>query len=206
MKRKTKTRRWVQAHARDPFVRQAKTQGWRSRAVFKLEEIDQRDRLLKPGMTVVELGAAPGGWTQYVRHSLGHGGQVIAVDVLPMEAVAGVEFIQGDFCEQEILDRLMAAIGGKPVDLVISDMAPNMTGVNAVDQPRAMFLAELVLDFAAQTLRPGGDMLVKVFQGEGFDAYMKNMRASFEKVASRKPKASKDRSRELYLLARNYAL
>jgi len=206
MARSKSSARWLKEHAEDEYVKRARQQGYRSRAVFKLQEIDAKDRLFKPGMSVVDLGAAPGAWSQYAIQRLGDTGQVIAMDILPMDSLAGVTFLQGDFREQESLDRLLLALDKRAVDLVISDMAPNTSGVNAVDQPRMMYLAELVLDFARQCLRPGGDCLLKVFQGEGFDALLRELRADFATVKTRKPKASRARSKELYLLARNYGV
>ena len=204
MARSRSSHRWLKEHFDDEFVRRAQAEGWRSRAVYKLQEINERDRLLKPGTTLVDLGAAPGGWSQYAARALGERGRVLALDILPMDALAGVDFIQGDFREETVFAQLLATLAGTPVDLVISDMAPNTSGLKAVDQPKQMYLVELALDFARQTLRPGGDFLVKVFQGEGFDALLKDLRAQFGSVASRKPSASRARSAELYLLARNY--
>jgi 23S rRNA (uridine2552-2'-O)-methyltransferase len=206
MARKGSSGRWLQEHHSDSFVRRARAEGYRSRAAFKLAQIQEKDRLLKPGITVVDLGAAPGGWSQYVAERLKGRGYVIALDILPMDPIPGVEFIQGDFREEAVLADLRARLNGRPVDLVLSDIAPNISGISASDQARSMHLAELVLDFARQTLREGGDLLTKVFQGEGFDDYLKQLRKSFEKVQIRKPEASRDRSRELYLLARNYRL
>ncbi len=203
-KRSKSSDRWLKEHFSDEYVRRAQKEGWRSRAVFKLEEIQGRDRLLKPGMTVVDLGAAPGGWSQFAARIVGAKGAVVALDILAMDALAGVEFIQGDFREDQVLASLRALLGERPVDLVMSDMAPNMSGMDAVDQPRSMYLAELALDFAAQVLRPGGDFLVKVFQGAGFDEFVRDARARFGKVTVRKPQASRARSREVYLLGRNY--
>lgn len=204
MARSRSSHRWLKEHFDDEFVRRAQAEGWRSRAVYKLQEINERDRLLKPGTTLVDLGAAPGGWSQYAARALGERGRVLALDILPMDALAGVDFIQGDFREEAVFAQLLATLAGTPVDLVISDMAPNTSGLKAVDQPKQMYLVELALDFARQTLRPGGDFLVKVFQGEGFDALLKDLRANFGSVATRKPKASRARSAELYLLARNF--
>lgn len=198
--------RWLREHFQDEYVQRARAEGWRSRAVYKLSEVDERDRLMRPGMTVVDLGAAPGGWSQYAARRVGGDGLVVALDVLPMDALAGVECIQGDFREQSVYDALLRRIEGRPVDLVLSDMAPNTSGMRAVDQPRAMHLVELAVEFARGALRPGGDFLVKVFQGEGFDALLRDLRGSFATVNSRKPKASRARSAELYLLARNYRL
>lgn len=205
-KRSKSSSRWLQEHFKDTYVKKAHQTGARSRAVFKLEEIQERDRILKPGMTVVDLGAAPGGWSQYVAQVLAGKGRIVALDILPMDALEGVEFIQGDFTSAEVLAALRERLEGARVDLVLSDIAPNMSGVGDVDQARVMHLAELALEFAREALRPGGSFLVKVFQGQGFQEYMRMLRADFEKVASRKPSASRNRSAELYLLARNYRL
>jgi len=191
-------------HVEDEFVRRAKQEGWRSRAVYKLIEIQEKDRILKPNMTVVDLGAAPGAWSQYAVKAVGHRGRVIAVDLLPLDPLAGVEFIQGDFREQETLDALEAALGNTAPGVVLSDLAPNISGMATVDQPRAMYLAELALDFSRARLAPGGALVVKVFQGEGSDALIKDVRKDFGTVRMRKPKASRDRSREFYLVAGNY--
>lgn len=204
MARSKSSGRWLREHFDDPYVKRARQEGYRSRAVYKLEEIDRRDRLLRPGMAVVDLGAAPGGWSQYASRVVGEKGRVVALDILPMEPMAGVEILQGDFREQAVLDQLLRMLDGRPVDLVISDMAPNISGVSSMDQARAMYLAELALDLAKQILKPGGDLLLKVFQGEGFEAILTDLRRSFKSVAMRKPKASRPRSREVYALARNY--
>jgi len=193
--------RWLKEHFSDPFVKRAQAEGWRSRAVFKLEELIERDRLLKPGMVVVDLGAAPGGWSQMVRERLGDAGRIVALDILPMQGIAGVEFIEGDFREDEVLQRLEATLHGAPVDLVLSDIAPNMSGVDVADQARAMHLAELAQEFAAVHLKPGGAFVVKLFQGRGFDEYVRNLRKAYERVSMRKPKASRARSPEVYALA-----
>ena len=206
MARSKSSGRWLREHFNDAYVRKAQAAGYRSRAVYKLMELDEKDRLIRPGMTVVDLGAAPGGWSQYVLERLGGKGRVVAMDILDMEPLDGVEFIQGDFREQVVLDRLNDLLGGERADLVLSDMAPNISGMNAVDQPRAMYLCELALDFALQALKPGGTLVVKVFQGEGFDEYVKTLRAHFRKVQFRKPKASRPRSREVYALARDLKL
>jgi 23S rRNA (uridine2552-2'-O)-methyltransferase len=206
MARSKSSSRWLREHFKDEYVKRAQQAGYRSRAVFKLKEIQEKDRLLHPGMTVVDLGAAPGGWAQFVAEMVGQQGTVIAVDILPMAPLKGVEFIQGDFREQEVLDQLLTALADRPVDLVISDMAPNSSGIKAVDQPSGMYLAELTLDFARQCLKPQGSLLMKVFQGEGFDALVKELRGEFASVVSRKPKSSRARSPEIYLLARNYRL
>ena len=195
---------WLKEHFDDPYVKKAQKDGYRSRASYKLLEIQEKDRLLRPGMTVVDLGAAPGGWCQVASRLIGERGRIIASDILPMDGIADVTFIQGDFTEDEVFEQILAAIGGQPVDLVISDMAPTMSGTPAVDQPRAMYLCELALDMAARVLRPGGDFLIKVFHGEGFDDYYRDMRARFDKVLTRKPGASRDRSRETYLLGRGF--
>jgi len=195
--------RWLREHFQDPFVKKAQVEGLRSRAAFKLTELIERDRLLRPGMNVVDLGAAPGGWTQVVRESLGDSGRVIALDVLPMQGVAGVDVLQGDFRDAALLARLEALLGGARLDLVLSDMAPNMSGVVLVDQARAMELAELALAFARRWLKPGGAFLVKLFQGVGFDDFVRDLRQGFERVSMRKPKASRARSREVYALASN---
>lgn len=201
-KQKKKSKQWMQEHVNDPYVQQAQKEGWRARAVFKLKEIDEKDRLLKPGMTVVDLGATPGSWCQYAVKRIQPGGCLIALDLLEMAPLPGVQFIQGDFREDAVLDRLKSALAGRPVDLVLSDMAPNMTGIAATDSAQVMLLAELTLDFARENLKPGGDLLVKVFQGAGFMELRKAMQAEFESLATRKPAASRDRSAELYLLAR----
>lgn len=201
-KQKKKSKAWMQEHVNDPYVQQAQKEGWRARAVFKLKEIDEKDKLLKPGMTVVDLGATPGSWSQYVVRRIQPGGRLIALDLLDFELVPGVEFIQGDFRTDEVLERLKSALAGRQVDLVLSDMAPNMTGIAATDSAQVLYLAELTLDFARQHLKPGGDLLVKVFQGAGFMELRQAMQAEFGILATRKPAASRDRSAELYLLAR----
>jgi 23S rRNA (uridine2552-2'-O)-methyltransferase len=205
-KRSKSSKRWLAEHFSDEYVLRAQREGLRSRAAFKLEEIDQRDRLLRPGVTVLDLGAAPGGWSEYaakrLRGASGKDGRVLATDILPMEPLPGVEFVQGDFTQDEVLAEIRRRLGADPVDLVLSDMAPNMSGVDDVDQARAMHLAELALDLARQVLRPGGDLLVKAFQGAGYEELVKAARAEFETVAVRKPKASRSRSNEVYLLAR----
>ena len=204
MARSKTSKKWLAEHFDDPYVKKAQQEGWRSRAIYKLIEIDERDKLLKPGMTVVDLGAAPGGWSEYAARKVGDQGRVIALDLLPMDAIAGVEFIQGDFHEEAVSGRLLEVIGERPVDLVMSDMAPNMSGMKAVDQPRAMYLAELSLELAQKVLKPGGDMLIKAFTGEGLDEFKREIRQHFRKLIVRKPKASRPRSPEIYLLARGY--
>jgi 23S rRNA (uridine2552-2'-O)-methyltransferase len=206
VKKSKSSRRWLDRHFNDAYVKQAQREGYRSRAVYKLLEIQERDRILKPGQVVVDLGAAPGGWSQLARDLVEPGGKVIALDLLAMEPLPEVEFIQGDFREEAVLHRLRELLEGRSVDLVISDMAPNVTGMAAVDQPRAMYLCELALDFAREVLKPGGGMVVKVFQGEGFEHYLKAMRTAFAKVVIRKPRASRSSSREVYLVAGNFKL
>ena len=191
-------------HVDDEFVRRARQEGWRSRAVYKLIEIQEKDRILRPGLTVVDLGAAPGAWSQYAAQWVGSRGRVVAVDVLPMDALPGVEFIQGDFREQETLDALEATLSDRAAGVVLSDMAPNISGLATVDQPRAMYLAELALEFARLRLAPGGALVPTVCQGEGSDALVAEARKHFGTVRMRKPKASRDRSREFYLVAGNY--
>lgn len=193
----------MREHFDDPYVRRAQAAGYRSRAVFKLEEIQARDRILQPGMKVVDLGAAPGGWSELAARIVGDRGRVYALDMLPMDAVAGVEFVQGDFREADVLEALLGRLGGARVDVVLSDMAPNTSGVKAVDQARSMYLAELALELAGRVLKPGGDLLVKAFQGAGFEQLVTQLRQAFARVQVRKPGASRDRSREVYLLARN---
>ncbi len=193
--------RWLKEHFSDPYVKRAQAEGWRSRAVFKLEELLQRDQILKPGMVVVDLGAAPGGWSQMVREKLGDKGRVVALDILPMQGIAGVDFIEGDFREEAVLKQLEALLAGAPVDLVLSDMAPNISGVAVADQARAMYLAELARDFSEVHLKPGGAFLIKLFQGRDYDAYLKSLRQGYERVSIRKPKASRARSPEVYALA-----
>ena len=205
-KRSKSSGRWLDEHEKDEFVKKARLEGWRSRAVYKLSEVQDREKLIKPGMTVIDLGAAPGSWSQYSSHILKGRGRIIALDILDMDAIADVEFIQGDFTDNEVLEQLLACLGSDKVDLVLSDMAPNISGMSAVDQPRAMYLAELALDLVDKVLSPGGAMYVKLFQGEGFDEFLRNVRSRFASVRVRKPGASRPRSREVYLLARNYAM
>ena len=206
MKRSKSSRQWLDRQFKDEFVKRAQQAGYRSRAAFKLLEIQEKDHVIKPGMKIVDLGAAPGGWSQIARKLVGEQGRVIALDILEMDPMAGVSFIHGDFREEGPLQELRALLAGERLDLVISDMAPNITGVASVDQPRSMYLCELALDFARETLRPGGGFVVKVFQGEGFDSYLKQLRESFSRVVSRKPKASRAKSREIYLVAGNFKL
>ena len=205
-RRSKSSARWLAEHASDPYVQRAREEGWRSRAVFKLEEIQRSDQLLKPGMTVIDLGAAPGGWSQYAARILAGRGRVIAVDILPMAGLTGVEVLQGDFSEQATLDRLVGLLEGARADLVLSDLAPNTMGIAEVDHARSMHLVDLAADFAAQALRPGGDLLLKVFQGREFQPLVARLRADFKTVKLRKPKASRGRSPEVYVLARGYRL
>lgn len=200
MSRSQSSQRWLKEHFSDPFVKKAQAEGMRSRAAYKLEELLQRDRLLKPGMVVVDLGAAPGGWSQQVRRQMGDKGRVFALDILDMPPLAGVDFLHGDFRDEQVLARFEEMLDGQAVDLVLSDMAPNKSGMDAVDQPRMMYLAELALDFADNHLKPGGAFLIKLFQGVGFDDYIKEMRCRYDKVVIRKPEASRKRSPEVYAL------
>ncbi|MDX1453743.1 MAG: 23S rRNA (uridine(2552)-2'-O)-methyltransferase RlmE [Oleiphilaceae bacterium] len=204
--RKASSRRWLDEHHSDTYVKQARDAGYRSRAVFKLEEIDKKDRLFKPGMTVVDLGAAPGGWSQYAAQRLKGRGHVIALDILPIEPIPDVDVIEGDFREEAPLAELQTLLGGKSVDLVLSDMAPNLSGVGPADQAAAMYLVELAQDFAVNHLAPQGCFLTKVFQGEGFDNYFRELKQQFKVVSTRKPQASRGRSKELYLLCQGLRL
>lgn len=202
MARSSSSQRWLAEHFRDEFVLRAQREGYRSRAVYKLIELNERDQFLRPGQRVVDLGAAPGGWTQYAAGVVGDRGHIFALDLLPMDHFAHTTVMQGDFSDEAVLQALTTALAGQPVDLVISDMAPNMSGVETVDIPRAMYLAELALDFCVRMLRPGGVFVSKVFQGAGFDELMRTARQGFDSVVVRKPKASRPRSREVYLVAR----
>ena len=203
-KKKSSSKGWLKEHRDDHYVQQALRDGYRSRACYKLLELQDKDRLFRPGMTVLDLGSAPGGWSQVAADLVGHKGRVIASDILPMDGLAGVEFIQGDFTEDEIFERIQAAIGDQPLDLVISDMAPNISGMSALDQPRSMYLVELAVHMAREVLAPGGSFVAKVFQGEGFEDLMRECKTSFATVLTRKPKASRARSREVYLVAKNF--
>lgn len=204
MARTKSSKAWLAEHFTDEYVKRAQQEGFRSRAVYKLQEIDHRDHLLRPGLTVVDLGAAPGSWSQYVGLRVGASGRVMALDILPMEPLSGIHLLQGDFTEQAVLDELLSQLEGRPVDLVISDMAPNISGVGVADQARAMYLAELAMDFAGQALRPGGDLLMKAFQGQGYAELHQRMRRSFDRVLVRKPRASRARSREIYLVGKGF--
>ncbi len=204
MARSKSSGRWLKEHFDDQYVKRSKDDGYRSRACYKLMEVNDKDHLLKAGMTVVDLGAAPGGWSQVAAEIVGDSGRVVASDILEMAPLGGVTFVQGDFTEDSVFEEILSAIGDEPVDLVISDMAPNMSGNASSDQPAAMYLVELALDMARQILKPNGHFLVKVFQGEGFDSYLADMRSSFQSVVTRKPDSSRARSREVYLLGKGF--
>ncbi|MGB8327737.1 MAG: 23S rRNA (uridine(2552)-2'-O)-methyltransferase RlmE [Steroidobacteraceae bacterium] len=206
VRRSKSSDRWLKEHFSDPYVKRAQTEGWRSRAVFKLEEIDRREKLLAPGSVCLDLGAAPGAWSQYARRRVGRKGRVIASDLLAMEPMEGVEFVQGDFRDEAVFARIGALAPAHGVDVVLADMAPNLSGVDAIDQPRSIHLAELALELAGQVLKPGGAALIKTFQGSGFAELVKAARRSFEKVKFVKPAASRARSPELYLLAKGFRL
>ncbi|MGR9045683.1 MAG: 23S rRNA (uridine(2552)-2'-O)-methyltransferase RlmE [Gammaproteobacteria bacterium] len=204
MGRSKSSHQWLQEHFQDEYVKMAQNQGWRSRAVFKLIEIQEKDHIIKPGMNVIDLGAAPGGWSQYVRKIVGKKNKVLALDILSMDPLEGVEFIQGDFREALVLDELYAALDGASVNVVLSDMAPNMSGNKGIDQPNSIYLCELALDTARTVLARGGTFLVKAFQGEGYENFLKDVRQSFSSVLIRKPKASRPRSNEVYILAKGF--
>jgi len=209
MAKSKSSKSWLKEHFDDEYVRRSQQDGYRSRAIYKLIEIDQKDHLVKPGMTIIDLGAAPGGWSEYCVKKLGKKGHMIALDILPMEPIDNVTIIQGDFREDAVFEELMnvmqdGSIENAQADLVISDMAPNISGMGSVDMPRAYYLCELALDLARQVLKPGGGLLVKLFQGEGFEAYNRELKSSFSKVVMRKPKASRARSREIYALATGF--
>jgi 23S rRNA (uridine2552-2'-O)-methyltransferase len=203
-KKRSSSKAWLKEHRDDPYVQQAQREGYRSRACYKLLELQDKDKLIRRGMTVLDLGSAPGGWSQVAIERVGENGKVIASDILPMDSLDGVTFIEGDFTEDEAFQQILEALDGKPVDLVISDMSPNMSGVHAVDQPRAIYLVELALDMAQQVLSPGGTFVAKVFHGEGFDQLFKQTKGSFVNVLTRKPKASRSRSREVYMVAKEF--
>jgi len=207
MSRRSKSSdRWLREHFADPFVQRAQSEGWRSRAVFKLEEIDRRERLLKPGAVCLDLGAAPGAWSQYAARRVGAKGSVVASDLLPMAQLPGVQFVQGDFRDEEIFQRVLSLLPPRGVDVVLSDMSPNLSGVDVIDQPRSMYLAELALSMAERILKPGGDALIKLFQGSGFQELVQEARGRFGRVKLVKPQASRSRSPEIYLLARQLRL
>ena len=197
---------WRDRQERDPYVQQARREGWRSRAVYKLQQIDEKERILRPDMVCLDLGSAPGSWSEYVSARIKGRGRIVAVDLLPMDAVPDVQFVQGDFEDEAVFTALLEAVGKDGADLVMSDMAPNISGIKGVDQPRSMYLVELALDMARRVLKPGGSFICKVFQGEGFDQFVVDARSSFAKVRVMKPKASRAGSREVYLVARNYQL
>lgn len=206
MAKSSSQNRWLQRQKNDPFTNKAKQENFRSRAIYKLEEINQKDKLFKPGQFVVDLGAAPGGWSQYVVKHVGGNGRVLALDILDMQPITGVEFIQGDFLEQDVVDQCLQMTEGKGVDVVISDIAPNISGIRSSDQAKSMALAEQAFYFAEDVLKPGGDFLVKVFEGAGTQEFRQMCKDSFKKVMNRKPQASRDDSREQYVLARSYKL
>jgi 23S rRNA (uridine2552-2'-O)-methyltransferase len=204
MSQSKSSKRWLTEHFNDPYVKQAQRDGYRSRAAYKLIELQEKYRIIKPGMRVIDLGAAPGGWSQLAGQWVQPGGQVIAVDRLPMDALADVTFIQGDFCEEAVLQQMLEKVGDQRIDVVLSDMAPNMSGYHSVDIPRSMYLAELAVDMAQRVLRPGGGLVMKVFHGEGFEQLLRQVKDCFATVRVRKPKASRPRSREAYLVAKGY--
>ncbi|MEN9916846.1 MAG: ribosomal large subunit methyltransferase [Pseudomonadota bacterium] len=204
MSRSKSSSRWLKQHFNDPYVKRAQKEGIRSRSAYKLLEIQEKAKLIKPGMNIVDLGAAPGGWSQLVSRLVGVAGKVYALDILPMEALDHVEFLQGDFREESVMQQFLQRVQSKPIDLVISDMAPNFSGTRSVDQPRSIYLAELALDFAQKVLKPNGCFIVKTFQGEGFETFLKDLRGLFTKVTIRKPSASRGSSAEVYLVALGY--
>ena len=204
MSRTKSSQRWMKEHFDDPYVKKSQKDGYRSRAVYKLEELDQKYQLVKPGCTIVDLGAAPGGWSQYAAYKIGSKGKIFALDILPMDPLPDVDFIQGDFREESVLNQLLDMIGDHKATLVLSDMAPNLSGMSAMDQPRSMLLAEMALEFCEQSLQPGGSHVVKLFQGEGFDQHMQNIRQSFNKAVIYKPKSSRPRSREVFAVATGF--
>ncbi len=205
-KRSKSSSRWLQEHFSDPYVKRAQAEGWRSRAVFKLEELDKSEKMIRSGAICLDLGAAPGAWSQYLHRRLGRSGRVVATDILAMDPLEGVEFVQGDFRENDVFERILSLVPAREVDWVLSDMAPSMSGIDSVDQPRSMYLAELALDMAGRVLKSGGGALIKVFQGAGFDALVRDARGRFGKVRLVKPSASRARSAEVYLLAKDFRL
>ncbi|XKH00795.1 23S rRNA (uridine(2552)-2'-O)-methyltransferase RlmE [Marinobacter nauticus] len=204
MARSKSSQQWLDEHVNDVYVKRAQSDGYRSRASYKLLELIKKDKLVRPAMVTMDLGSAPGGWSQVLADIVGAKGRVIASDILPMDSIAGVDFIQGDFTEDEVFDEIMATLDNAPVDLVVSDMAPNLSGINVADQASSMYLVELALDMARQVLKPGGCFVAKVFQGVGYDEYLKDVRTSFNKVLIRKPDASRARSREVYVVAKGF--
>lgn len=204
MARSKSSHRWLQEHVNDPYVKQAQKDGYRSRSSYKLIELNEKDRLIRPGMLVMDLGSAPGGWSQVASKLVGEKGRVLATDILPMDAIKNVEFIQGDFTDEAVFNQILEALNSAKPDLIISDIAPNITGIESADQGTSIYLVELALDMVRRVLKPKGNFVVKVFQGTGSDAYLKDVRTSFEKVTVRKPKASRPRSREVYVVARGF--
>jgi 23S rRNA (uridine2552-2'-O)-methyltransferase len=204
MARSKSSHQWLQEHVNDPYVKQAQRDGYRSRASYKLIQLHEKDKLIRPGMLVVDLGSAPGGWSQVAARLVGEKGRVVATDILPMDPLQNVEFIQGDFTDEAVLNEILRLLGGHKPDLILCDIAPNISGVSSADQASSMYLVELALDFARQALEPHGDFVAKVFQGAGSDAYLKDVRTSFDKVLVRKPAASRSRSREVYLVAKGF--
>lgn len=204
MARSKSSRRWLDEHVNDPYVKRAQKDGYRSRAAYKLLELNEKDKLIRPGMLIMDLGSAPGGWSQVAGFLVGDKGRVLATDILPMDSLQNVDFIQGDFTEEAVFHQILEALGGKRPDLIISDIAPNISGIEAADQASSIYLVELALDMARQVLKPKGNFVAKVFQGEGSDAYLKDVRTSFDKVVVRKPEASRPRSREVYMVAKGF--
>jgi 23S rRNA (uridine2552-2'-O)-methyltransferase len=202
--KKKSSRRWLDEHVNDPYVKQAQKDGYRSRASYKLLELNEKDKLIRPGMLIMDLGSAPGGWSQVARNLVGDKGTIIATDILLMDALAGVDFIQGDFTEEAVFHQLLELLAGRKPDLIISDMSPNISGIVSADQAGSMYLIELALDMVRQVLKPDGNFVAKVFQGEGSDAFLKDVRASFDKVTIRKPAASRPRSKEVYMVAKGF--
>lgn len=204
MKRSKSSSRWLNEHVNDPYVKQAQKDGYRSRAAYKLLELNEKDKLIRPGMLLMDLGSAPGGWSQVAGRLVGDKGRVLASDILPMDSLENVDFIQGDFSDDKVFQQILDKLDGRQPDLIISDMAPNISGVAAADQASSMYLADLVLDMVRQVLKPNGNFAIKIFQGEGSDEYLKDVRTSFEKVVVRKPDASRSRSREVYYVAKGF--
>lgn len=204
MARSKSSRRWLDEHVNDPYVKRAQKDGYRSRASYKLLELNEKDKLIRPGMLIMDLGSAPGGWSQVAGFLVGDKGRVLATDILPMDSLENVDFIQGDFTEEAVFNQILAALDGRRPDLIISDIAPNISGIESADQASSIYLVELALDMVRQVLKPKGNFVAKVFQGEGSDAYLKEVRTSFEKVVIRKPDASRPRSREIYMVAKGF--
>jgi 23S rRNA (uridine2552-2'-O)-methyltransferase len=204
MARSKSSHRWMQEHVNDPYVKQAQKEGYRSRASYKLIELNEKDKLIRPGMLVVDLGSAPGGWSQVAGKLVGEKGRVLATDILPMDPVRNVDFIQGDFTDEAVFNQLLDQLGGAQADLVLSDIAPNLSGIDSADQASSIYLVELALDMARRILKPKGNFVAKVFQGAGSDAFLKDLRTSFDKVSIRKPASSRSRSREIYVVAKGF--